>query len=123
MRNFSLSGLFSRKVDSYVLPVPEFSNFRTENGDNLADVKMIPTEVTEAEYKKLQKLGCCDYSCNMKTLSERQLEKWNDRLSEVCCKGGSSDYVNKVSVALFNASLSMQGISKIRAPQPQPLRA
>lgn len=123
MRNFSLSGLFSFKSQVHVLPVPEFSNFRIENGVKLADVKMIPTDVAEAEYKKLQKLGCCDYSCNMKTLSERQLENWNDRLSEACCRGGSRDYVNKVSVALFNASLSMQGISKIRAPQAEPIRA
>lgn len=123
MRNFSLTGLFSHKVESHVLPVPEFSNFRVERGVKLADVKMIPTEVSEAEYKKLQKLGCCDYSCNTNVLSERQLENWNDRLSEVCCKSGPSDYVNKVSVALFNASLLMQGINMIRAPQPEPIRA
>ena len=110
MGRFSLRSLFSAKNSLFTLPVPAFSNFRRENNVNLADVKMIPTEVTEQEYKKLKKLGCCDFGCDTKVLSERQLENWNDRLSQVCCQSGSSKYIDKVSVALFNASFSMRNI-------------
>lgn len=104
------------------MPLPQFSNFRQEDGINIADVKMIPMDVSESEFKKLKALGCCDIGCGTEVLSERQIEKWNDRLSELCGANGSTDYTSKVSLALFHASLSMQEIKRSKlSPPGQPV--
>lgn len=110
MSMFDLTSLFKRQ--EYTLCCPEFSNFRRERGMNLADVTMRPISVSQAEYKKLNKLGCCDIGSHISTMNESEVENLNDRLSRFTQENGSTKYTEAVSKSLFNASVRMQGVQR-----------